>query len=230
MEKPEILAQTADYAVIFKPAGLPCQLKSRFLGDTLESELKLKLGKDKIYFPHRLDKITSGLMLVAFDKDTVEFFNNEIRNKRLGKYYLALVESNIDDPQALIGLQKRYIKVHDDKSEIVRSGGLPSFLEILAVEPASDSPECFHVLIRLITGRTHQIRVMLADMGIPLCGDHLYNPTSKHKEFYLESVILKFTDPSGIKRSFYCQDNPGRIKLSEYTKEKILHDLTCSVI
>ncbi|HQO08546.1 MAG TPA: RNA pseudouridine synthase [Clostridiales bacterium] len=218
MEKPEILAQTADYAVIFKPAGLPCQLKSAFSGYTLESELKLKLGKNKIFFPHRLDKITSGLLIVAFDKDTVEFFNNEIRNKRLGKYYLALTESKINDPHTLIGLQKRYIKVHDDNSEIVRSGGLPSFLEILSVEPAPGNNECFHVLIRLLTGRMHQIRVMLADMGIPLCGDRLYNPGSKYKEFYLESIVLKFTDPENIEQRFYYKNPKRIIEISETIK------------
>ena len=130
-----------------------------------------------------------------------------------------MVESDLKDPETLIGIQKRYIKVNDDKSEIVRSGGLPSFLEILAVEPVPENRDCYQVFIRLITGRTHQIRVMLADMGIPLCGDHLYNPESKDKDFYLESIILKFTDPDNIEQRFYYENFQREIEISKALKD-----------
>lgn len=215
MEKPKILAQTDRYAVVFKPVGIATQLSDDKNESSLESILKKTLGKEHIFFPHRLDRITQGLLLIAFDKETVAYFNDEIKNKRVDKYYLAKVETYISDPESLIGVHKRFIKAEENKSRIVTSGGLPSFLEILAVESAPDESECYHVLIKLLTGRMHQIRVMLADMGISLCGDYLYNPLSKNKDFYLESVILSFTDNDGQRRTFFLEDNPDRNMINQ---------------
>lgn len=221
MEKPKILAQTDRYAVVFKPAGIATQLSDDKNESSLESILKKTLGKEHIFFPHRLDRVTQGLLLIAFDKETVAYFNNEIKNKRFDKYYLAKVETKNPDPQSLIGVHKRFIKVDDNISRIVKSGGLPSFLEILSIEPAPESPEFYHVLVKLLTGRMHQIRVMLADMGIPLCGDHLYNPGSKHKDFYLESFILSFNDTEGQRRTLFLEDNPCRMRLYEEIRNKL---------
>jgi|GEM_PF-1525502 len=221
MEKPKILIQTEKWAVIFKPAGMATQLSDDAKGSSLEAVLKSTLEKEHIFFPHRLDRVTQGLLLVAFDKETVAYFNNEIKYKRFDKYYLAKVETNISDPETLIGIHKRFIKVEDKISRIVKSGGLPSFLEILAIEPAPESPECYHVLVKLLTGRMHQIRVMLAYMGIPLCGDFLYNPDSKGKDFYLESLILSFNDPEGLRKTYFYEVNPGRVAVGDDMKNKI---------
>jgi 23S rRNA-/tRNA-specific pseudouridylate synthase len=220
MEKPQVLIQTGKEAVVYKPAGMATQLSDDINGTSLESVLKKQLGKNEIFFPHRLDRVTRGLLLVAFDKKTVAYFNDEIKNKRVDKYYLAKVETKIPSPESLIGVHKRFIKIEDNISRIVKSGGLPSFLEIIAVENAPDDLECYHVLIKLITGRMHQIRVMLADMGLPLCGDHLYNAGSK-SEFYLESIILSFTNTEGQKKTFFYEDNPDREVLNLEMKSKI---------
>jgi len=219
MEKPKILIQTEKWAVIFKPAGMATQLSDDSNRSSLEAVLKSMLEKEHIFFPHRLDRITQGLLLVAFDKETVAYFNDEIKNKRFDKYYLAKVESEIPDPLNLIRIHKRFIKVEDKISRIVKSGGLPSFLEILAIEPAPESPECYHVLVKLLTGRMHQIRVMLADMGIPLCGDFLYNAKSSNKDFYLESLVLKFMDTTDTEQSFYFSENPDREKIGSGIKK-----------
>lgn len=200
-DKIKVIFQTDNEAVIYKPAGIATQLSNDIKGTSLESILKIMLDKKEIYFPHRLDRITQGLILVAFDKKAVAYYNKEIKNKRFDKFYLAKVETKISNPENLIGVHKRFIKVDGKISRIVKSGGLPSFLEILSVESIEDNVEFYHVLIKLITGRLHQIRVMLADLGIPLAGDFLYNPESKYKNFYLESVILKFIDTEGIKRT-----------------------------
>lgn len=221
MEKPKILIQTEKWAVIFKPAGMATQLSDDSKGSSLEAVLKSMLEKEHIFFPHRIDRITQGLLLVAFDKETVAYFNDKIKNKRFDKYYLAKVEANIPDPLNLIGIHKRFIKVEDKISRIVKSGGLPSFLEILAIEPAPESPECYLVLVKLLTGRMHQIRVMFADMGIPLCGDFLYNPDSKDKDFYLESIILSFNDPEGLRKTFFCEGNLNRNMVGEKMKSRI---------
>ncbi len=197
-----IVYRSEKEAVVYKPAGMATQLSNDIKGSSLESKLKSILGKNEIFFPHRLDRVTCGLLLVCFDKDTVALYNEQIRKGGFSKYYVAKVESSISEPAGLTGTHKRYLKTINGKSRIVKSGGAPSFLEIIKFEPAPGSHEQYYALIHLITGRTHQIRVMLADLGIPLSGDKLYNPASKFKDFYLESAALEFSDTEGINRYF----------------------------
>jgi 23S rRNA-/tRNA-specific pseudouridylate synthase len=71
----------------------------------------------------------------------------------------------------------------------VRSGGKPSFLTIVHASQAPQAPSRSHVLVRLHTGRFHQIRAMLAHLGAPLAGDALYGGSS-NGPFYLEHVML----------------------------------------
>ncbi|MBN2858524.1 MAG: RNA pseudouridine synthase [Candidatus Delongbacteria bacterium] len=201
MEKPEILIQTEREAVVYKPAGIATQLSDDVKGSSLESILKAELGKQEIFFPHRLDRVTRGLLIVAFDKETASYYGEQIKNGRIEKYYICEAENTGSiDITSLVGTHKRFIKTENGRSRIVKSGGKPSFLEIISIDPVHESKERYRVFIRLLTGRTHQIRVMLADMGIPLCGDRMYNPDPKYKDFYLEAAVLRFNDSDGKER------------------------------
>jgi len=221
MEKPKILAKTEREAIVYKPAGMATQLSDDTKGTSLESVLKKQLDQNEIFFPHRLDRVTRGLLLVCFNKETVAYYNDQIKARKFSKHYICRSELKTGEPEKLIGEHKRYLKTTGNKSIVVNSGGAPSFLEILVIEPAPRRPGQFHVLIKLITGRTHQIRVMLADLGIPLSGDHLYNPESRRKDFYLESLILKFTDTNEKEQNFFYEDNPDREVLNLEMKSKI---------
>lgn len=201
MERPEVLIQTEHEAVVYKPAGMATQLSDDVKGSSLESLLKRELGKKDIFFPHRLDRVTRGLLIVTFDKQTAAYYSEQIRIGKIEKYYLCESEKvTPEDIKSLFGTHKRYIKTEKGRSRIVKSGGKPSFLEIISIDPVPESEDRFKIFIRLITGRTHQIRVMLADMGIPLCGERLYNPDPKYKNFYLEAAVIKFTDTEGKER------------------------------
>jgi 23S rRNA-/tRNA-specific pseudouridylate synthase len=199
----KILWQTENEAVVYKPEGISVQLSNDVKGSSLESILKNKLGKDNIYFPHRLDRVTCGLLLICFDKATAAYYGDLIKNGEVSKYYKCLSEkTSTADISSFTGIHKRYLKTDNKVTSIVKSGGKPSFLEILSIEPSKEHESLFLITIRLITGRTHQIRAMLSDIGLPLAGDKLYYPFSKYKNFYLESFMLKFKDHSGSKRSF----------------------------
>jgi len=198
----QIVYRTEKEAVVYKPAGTAAQLSDDIKGSSLESILKKQLAKEEIYFPHRLDRITRGLLLVCFDRETVAYYNEQMRQKKFEKHYQCLVEPSVTEPEKLTGIHSRFIKTESGRSSIVQSGGKPSFLEIISILPSEAEKGLYKVEIRLITGRTHQIRVMLSDLGIPLSGDHLYNRDSKFKEFYLESVMLKYTDTDGVERCF----------------------------
>lgn len=197
--KIKILHRSKNEIVVFKPAGIATQLSNDIKGSSLEGILKKQLGVNDLFFPHRLDRVTSGLLLIALNKEAIAFYGEEVKSTHFQKYYVALVENNIEDIIGLIGTHKRYLKIDGNISTIVKSGGKPSFLDILEIQPNEKNKNNYNIFIRLITGRMHQIRVMLADLGIPLCDDHLYNKkassTNRLKNnFYLESIILKFKD------------------------------------
>jgi 23S rRNA-/tRNA-specific pseudouridylate synthase len=207
-EKIKILHRSEDEIVVFKPAGIATQLSNDIKCSSLENILKEQLGVKDLFFPHRLDRVTSGLLLIALHKEAIAFYGEEVKSTHFQKYYVAQVENNIEDIFGLIGTHKRYLKIEGNVSMIVKSGGKPSFLDILKIQPCSKNKNNYNVFIRLITGRMHQIRVMLADLGIPLYDDHLYNKKAGSKNrlnnnFYLESIILKFKDMNETYHTIY---------------------------
>lgn len=103
--------------------------------------------------------------------------------------YVADIAVPPDRAQRLIGDHKAYLTTRGRQAAIVRSGGRPSFLSIAHVAPVPDAPGRSHALVRLQTGRFHQIRVMLSALGAPLTGDGAYGGR-RGDRFYLEHVLL----------------------------------------
>lgn len=222
----KILNETDNDLVVFKPAGMATQLTTDTKNSSLISQVRMNFG-DKFHpeLPHRLDRITSGILVVALTKDSLRFHNQNIEAKKWKKYYLARVSPDPsfrhshDELKKVCGEHKAYLKRKGKINTIVKSGGKPSFLNIHAIEPAPDKIGQYHLLIELLTGRFHQIRAMLSDMGLPLTDDFLYNPKKKEigkqqqnkENFYLESIILKFIDFESSKtKTIFYKDNPLR--------------------
>ncbi len=162
---------------------------------------------------HRLDRETSGVMLVPRTQEYFEYFKNLFKTRQIKKTYLALVsgepkikEGVIDKP---IGIKNGSIKrsVHSEKMKknavtkykVKRTfiyGGLPySLLEVY--------PE---------TGRTHQIRVHLASIGHPIAGDKLYGG-KKHANFpgnlMLHAYSIEFSLPNGSRLKLEAEPRPS---------------------
>lgn len=114
--------------------------------------------------------------MVSADRAQAAQHAAEIREGRWTKWYFARVARTRgeSDARTLVGEHKAYLKREGRVARVVRSGGDPSRLTILAVEDAEDSADEAHLLIRLDTGRFHQIRVMCANLGFPLIGDEDY--------------------------------------------------------
>ncbi len=190
-----ILRESDNELALFKPAGL----SSEFKGDTDGVSAKALVAKRHPgadpKLPHRLDRITRGILLVCLSQKAIAFQNEQIKAGRWEKYYLARVAAPTGkSPLEFIGEHMAYLKEVKGRAKLVHAGGKPSRLEILGAAPAPEMPERWHLLVRLLTGRFHQIRVMCAGMGLPLAGDPLYDPERRDPaEFYLEHIILKYT-------------------------------------
>jgi 23S rRNA-/tRNA-specific pseudouridylate synthase len=181
-----LLQVTPHELVVCKPAGVPSELPRDPSGDSLLTRLRAD-GFDDLRLVHRLDSPACGVMLVARSGDAAAYYSAEIAARRWHKVYVAEVAAPLDKARELVGDHKAYLATEGRRAVLVRSGGKPSFLTIS--HAAAASADRSHVLIRLHTGRFHQIRVMLASLGAPLVGDSLYGG-SANSNFYLEHVML----------------------------------------
>lgn len=186
-----------DEAVVFKPAGLSSERGANDAGESLATRAQAELGWKGCWLPHRLDRPTRGLMVVCGSAEAAARCSEELRTGAWTKWYFARIPLRTAagaSARELIGAHKAYLKRVGRIARAVRSGGDPSRLEVLAVEEATDDPAHAHALIRLDTGRYHQIRVMLASLGFALIGDSDYGGApATPPRIDLEAVALRIT-------------------------------------
>jgi len=155
---------------------------------------------------HRLDKETSGLMVIAKTLNAVEFLQREFKQRRVEKHYLALARGE-DIPDA--GVIERPIgrhPYHRKRMAVLEENGRYAKTRFRVIQRFCSG--CL-VDVRLYTGRTHQIRVHFYDQGMPLFGDAVYQPRSLRKETpgvprqMLHARTLSFRHPySGVRMYF----------------------------
>lgn len=182
--------------VIDKPAPLASQSSANHPDDALENALYAHLGcpVDFVYRPvNRLDKGTSGLMLVAKDGHAQHMLQKMLHTDAFSRQYLAVVEGHLPEKQGIIDAP---IGKEDAASirRLVRADGKPSVTHYEVIE---EREQRSLVRLRLETGRTHQIRVHMAYLGCPVCGDFLYGTELPELpgRFALHSTELTLTHP-----------------------------------
>jgi 23S rRNA pseudouridine1911/1915/1917 synthase len=193
------LVHTDDWlAVVDKPAGLVVHGAPGVTGRTLVEELGSVLGGGtdpaRPGIVHRLDKDTSGLMLVARSDESHRRLAAMIKARRVRRTYLALVEGRLRSRSGTIDapLGRDY---RAPERRAVRGRGARAartHFEVLELLPA----DCF-VEARLETGRTHQIRAHFAAIGHPVAGDPRYGHSGRHglERQFLHSARLGFEHP-----------------------------------
>ena len=196
-----IVYEDDDLLVVDKPAGLTVHPAPGHPSHTLVNAL-LALrpnlsgigGTQRPGIVHRLDKDTSGLMLVAKRDAAHHSLAAQLQARRVHKRYLALVWGC---PRPESGTVDAPIARHpaDRKRMAVVQGGRASVTHYAVLERF---PEASLVEARPVTGRTHQIRVHMASLGCPLVGDALYGPrkTTLVSRHFLHAASLAFRLPS----------------------------------
>jgi 23S rRNA pseudouridine1911/1915/1917 synthase len=193
-------------AVIDKPAGLVVHAAPSHTGPTLVDELAEILGgggdPERPGIVHRLDKDTSGLLVVARDDETHAALQEQVREREVERVYLALVggrlgsrTGTIDAPIGRSPRQRQRMAVSGAASRQARTHF--TVLELL--------PRETYLEARLETGRTHQIRAHFAAIGHPLTGDVTYGGAERYglRRQFLHAHRLSFTHPrSGERLSF----------------------------
>lgn len=196
----EILYQDDDLLVIEKPTGLAVHLSESGRAQATVAAFAKEFGviddeADRPGIVHRLDKDTSGLLVIAKNPDAKSFLQEQFRNRKVEKTYLALVRGRMASDEATINLPIDRDRKHPTKRAVV-PGGRASVTHYRVVEEF----EGYSLLeIKLETGRTHQIRVHFSHLGHPVAGDQLYGgPHIKDLNGqFLHSARISFTAPSG---------------------------------
>jgi 23S rRNA pseudouridine1911/1915/1917 synthase len=181
----DILYDDHQVIAINKPPGLPSQATRD--QDVMHAEvclrewLKLKnRGQEKLILLHRLDKETSGVLLFATNANTATWITDQFRQRSLSKTYWALCRGL---PKFQKFEQECYLSEIDKKTGMVRpvqSGGKPSktLFETRKIDAATG---VVWIVCHPETGRSHQIRVHLEMMGLPIIGDKRYGQHIRDK-------------------------------------------------
>ena len=199
----DIIYEDDNMLVVNKPSGMLTHPTTTEKENTLVNALKFKYGENlsdingdfRRGILHRLDRNTSGLLMVAKNNPTHEFLANQIKEKTAIRKYLAVVKGVIDEDLILDYPIGRH-KTQPQKMDVVfNEKGKPSLTELKILEKFK---EATFVELTLKTGRTHQIRVHLSHIGHPVYNDTLYGfgkAKIKTEEQVLEAYKLKFTKP-----------------------------------
>lgn len=143
---------------------------------------------------HRLDRNTSGLLMIAKTNEAHEFLTAQIKAKTAKRKYLAVVQGIFEEKTGTINKSIDRSKTRPEKMAIVE-GGKPSVTHYKVVE---EFKHFSYIELELETGRTHQIRVHMASIGHPIANDSLYNGPKlkvKTQEQVLEAYDLTFKTP-----------------------------------
>ena len=206
-EDPHILVINKKAGMVVHPA--PGKLSGTLVNALLYHNPEMtELGKDKnrAGIVHRLDKDTSGLMVVAKTEHSLNFLQKEFKERRVKKKYLALITGNPDQDQGIINLPVGRHSVKKIIMTINHETGKPAITHWQLKKRFKNA--CL-IEIDLKTGRTHQIRVHFYSAGHPLIGESVYLPARLRKQKkltlrqMLHSSALSFIHPySGVRMHF----------------------------
>ena len=213
----EILYQDAWLAVLNKPAGMTVHPAPSCPDGTLVHRLVARfpsLRAQEGFRPgivHRLDKDTTGAMLVAKNDEAHQKLSKDIARRDVVREYLAIVRGNVAEDDAVIDMPIGR-STSDRKKQAVNLNGRSALTRLHVLERFGDYTL---VKLRLQTGRTHQIRVHMSYIGRPVAGDPTYG--GKLGELGLEAQALhswriEFTHPKTLERMSFEAEPPEDFK------------------
>ena len=206
----EVVWEDENMAVINKPSGMLSHPTTLEMNNTLVNALLHLYGEENLSdingdmrrgIVHRLDRNTSGLIMIAKNNKTHEFLVQEMKERNFVKKYRAIVKGVVEKDEFVIDfpLGRHLTQPH---KQAVREDGKDAITKVKVLERYKDATS---LELNLITGRTHQIRVHLSSIGHPVYNDTLYGfgkMKIKTEEQVLQAYKLEFTKPFTKERIF----------------------------
>jgi 23S rRNA pseudouridine1911/1915/1917 synthase len=215
----EILYEDKNLLVINKPAGMVVHPSAGHSKGTLVHAVMGHVpflegigGKMRPGIVHRLDKDTSGLIIIAKNDNSHQWLQRQFKLRDVEKIYLALVDGHPATPTGRIIAPIYRDRAQRKKMVIAPEGkGRPSVTEYHIIRQYAK-----HALLKVhpLTGRTHQIRVHLASLGIPIAGDKVYGHKKQSIELgrhFLHASELSIRLPGEKKKTTFRAELPDEL-------------------
>lgn len=191
-----ILRSDPDFLLVYKPAGMPFHGEEKAQGvlqAVREMEEKGMLPPGERLFPvHRLDTVTSGILVFARGRKNADALGNEFRFSRVTKVYIAISDQA---PTRVMGtVTGDIIRAREGSWKLTRETSAPSITHFLSY-PYKHVRSLRVFALKPITGKTHQIRVVMKSLGSPILGDGRYGGYRTAREedrTYLHAAAIKF--------------------------------------
>ena len=205
---PDVIYEDENVIVLNKPAGLLSMAKGEYCPEKTLEQYGLLV--------HRLDRDTSGVVILAKNEEVQKFLKKQFQNRKVHKTYYAIVEGRPKLDEARIDLP------------IIRDLKRPTTFRVDANGKASETYYkvektnnwCSLAKLRPTTGRTHQLRVHMKYLGHPIIGDAVYGDVQADR-LYLHATFLEVTLPGGERRTFEANLPASFKKVLEYNS---IHD------
>ena len=220
----EILYEDDDVLVINKPSGVTVHPAPSVKEATLVDWLKHKgirlstiSGEERHGIVHRLDKGTSGTMIVAKNNESHEFLSEQLQDKSMGRYYIAVVNPPLKDD--ITTIEKHIARSPHNRLKMACEDNTGKYAKTEFKNLALSSDEKNQlVACKLFTGRTHQIRVHLETINRHIIGDHIYGISPKQEKserILLHAYMIYFIHPKSKEELSFVAP------FDAYTKEYI---------
>jgi tRNA pseudouridine32 synthase/23S rRNA pseudouridine746 synthase len=215
----KIITQTVDFVVVAKSTGINFHDEDQ-QGSGLFSQVKKQMIQQsdttELYPVHRLDKMTSGLILFAKNLKSAQIFGQLFEEHNVKKYYLAISDKKPTKKQGLI--KGDMAKSRRGMYKLLRSMNNPAITQFFSY-PIANGQRLY--LLRPHSGKTHQLRVALTSIGAPILGDPLYNSNSAADRGYLHAYALRFSF-LGTMYQFILPSDEGEYYSTESVREKLV--------
>jgi len=182
-----IIDDNENFIVVNKESGIPVQGGTKSKKNLIDIFSKSKIFENsKPYSVHRLDKDTSGVFLIAKNRETAKLFTSLFRLRKIHKTYLAICYGEMESSKGIFS------------QDLVRFEGGKKIIEKskTTYKVIDKNSNCTLLEMNPITGRKHQLRKQLSIVGHPIYGDYKYtfekNLKTKNKELMLHSYKIKF--------------------------------------
>lgn len=203
-EEDEIAAETMDLNIIYedpglliisKPPGIPVHTsrlhQNRTLANGVKAYLIEKGLRRMVRLINRLDKDTTGLVMIAKNPISAHLMSLLIRENKIERRYLALVNGLVEKEEGIIDLP--ILKIEGEMKRIIDDSGDRALTKYKLLNKYKNTSL---LELELLTGRGHQIRIHLSELGHPIVGDILYGGyVERTSELKLKSYKLKFIHP-----------------------------------
>lgn len=199
--KLDVIYEDDNCVVIDKPIGVLSHSKGAFNPEATIASWNAKrtrqLSGDRAGIVHRLDRLTSGVMILAKTTDSLKWLQKQFSARKTKKTYIAVIKGQLENPEAIIDMP---IERNPKKPQTFRVGVNGKQASTL-YKVLKSNDQYSLIELKPTTGRTHQLRVHLKQLGHPILGDPLYGG-AKANRLYLHAHKLELTLPNKERKVF----------------------------